>query len=455
MKKSNNTRNKITAPRVEKGETTRLVFRTLFLCILSGVSVVAIIFGLWVRNVLAETPDLNTSSIFANVSTFIYDEDGVLLIELGTERREWVQFHEISPVMIDAILAIEDARFFDHYGVDWSRTIVAVMYTAQNLATGVDSMQGGSTLTQQLINQTHLLMETGERDTTIERKLQEIMLAIQLEREFSKEQIIEAYLNFAPFGGRIFGVQAAAEFYFGVDASQLTLSQAATLAGLVQLPNVHRPDWNAIQTQIRRNEVLDLMVRHGFITPELRDLAAAEPVTDLLVYSEITRSDVERYQPFIDRVLNEAHERFGIDPMGGYRIHTTLNRDAQGFVFDLLMTNEHFAWPNEAMQTGIAMVGNDGRIRAIAGREMLRADNYERGFNLAVDGRRQPGSVSKPIWAYGPAVEYLRWGTGTMINDELFAYGGGTDPLGPGPLVRNFDNTYRGRVSLRNAMDHS
>jgi len=456
MKNSNNSRNKIRTLRGDKGETLRIVSKTLFLCLLLVIAAGAFGFGRWVNDVLADTPDLDTNRIFANVSTLIFDQDGELIIEEGIERREWVQFHEISQVMIDAILAIEDARFFDHYGVDWTRTMMAVRYSLESILTGSESLQGGSTLTQQLINRTHLLLEDGDRDTTVERKLQEILLAIQLERQFSKEQIIEAYLNFAPFGGRVFGVQAAAQFYFGVDASDLNLSQAATLAGLVQRPNVHRPDWNAIQAQIRRNEVLNLMVHHGFITPQLRDLAAAEPITDLLVYNEIDRSEITRYQPFINRVLDEAFQRFGINPMGGYRIYTTLDREAQGFVYDLLTTNAHFNWQDEAMQTAVSMIGNDGRIRALASRELLREDNLERGFNLAVDGRRQPGSASKPIWVYAPAMEYLDWGTGNMIMDELFGYGGGIDPrpIGGG-IVRNWNVQYHGRVSVRNAMDWS
>ena len=445
----NNSRNKIKAPKTLKGETVKTVFRTLFLCILVTVSASVMFFGWQVYGMIARAPKLDTNLIRADVSTLIFDQDENVVVDLGIERREWVQFNDISPVMIDALLAIEDARFFDHYGVDWSRTIAAVIYTARNLVTGVDSLQGGSTLTQQLINLTHLLdEETDQRVVTIERKLQEISLAIQLEREFSKEQIIEAYLNIAPFGGRIFGVQAAAEFYFGVNASELTLSQAATLAGIVQLPNVHRPDENANQTQNRRNIVLEMMVRHGFITPEIYDLAAAEPITDLLVYSEITSDEIERYEPFINRVLTEAQERFNINPFGGYQIFTTLDRDAQGFVYNLLMSNDYFLWPNNEIQTGVAMIGNDGRIRALAGREKQRTDNIERGFNLAADGRRQPGSVSKPIWAYGPAFEYLNWGTGTMINDELFAYASGQ-------IVRNFDHAFRGRVSVRNSMDQS
>jgi len=428
-------------------DTLKLALRTLLFCALVAVAAGLTILGLQVHAMLEQTPTLDTSRIFQANSTIVFDRHDNPIYESGIQRSEWVQFSEIAPVMIDAILAIEDARFFEHYGVDWSRTLVAVMYTVQNVVTGVDSIQGGSTITQQLINMTHLLTESGDREVTIERKVQEIFLSIQLEREFSKEQILEAYLNFAPFGGRIFGIQAASEFYFGVNASELTLSQAATLAGIVQLPNAHRPDWFAQNTQARRDVVLDMMVRHGFITQELSDLAAAEPITDLLVYSEVILDQNHRYRPFIDRVLEEAYTRFGINPTGGYEIFTTLDPDTQSFVYDLLTTDEHYWWPNEEIQTAIAMIENDGRVRALGGREMLRTENVQRGFILAADGLRSPGSVSKPIWAYGPAIEYLDWGTGTMINDELFAFGGGA-----GPIVRNWNNQYNGRMSVDHAM---
>ncbi|MCL1989700.1 MAG: penicillin-binding protein [Defluviitaleaceae bacterium] len=444
-------KNKVQGSTGPKNETLAILLKTVFLCLILSVTAAAVFIGMWVEDVLAETPELDLSNITQIQSAVIFDRTGELVFEFGLQRSEWVYFNDISPVMIDAISAIEDARFFEHYGVDWSRTLAAVAYTVENLLTGVDSMQGGSTLTQQLINQTHLLLEDGDRDNSIDRKIREIALAIEIEQILSKEQIMEAYLNIAPFGGRIHGIQAASQFYFGVDASQLTLSQAATLAGIVQLPSVHRPDWNAPQAQTRRDTVLDLMVHHDFITQEIRDLAAAEPITDVLVYDESGLEDIHRYQSFIDRVREEALLRFGIEQLDGYQIYTTLDREAQAFVYNLLTGHGDFFWPNEDIQTAVAMIGNDGSVRALAYRDM-RSNRVQMGFNPAVHGERQPGSASKPIWAYGPAFEYLNWGTGSMITDELFGYDGGF----PGsPLVRNWDGRYRGRVSVRDAMNQS
>ena len=454
MKKKTKHKNIVRRPSGKPGELFGTIGKTLFLCMILGVAAVFWYIASWANGVLAETPTLNTNLIFREGTTIIFDRYGQPFSEGDGQRSEWVQFNEIAPVMIDAILAIEDSRFFDHYGVDWSRTLAAVMYTAESMITGSQSMQGGSTLTQQLVNQTHLLHEDGTRDNSIDRKLQEILLAMQIEREFSKEQIIEAYLNYAPFGGRIFGVQAAAEFYFGVDAADLTLSQAATLAGLVQLPNQYRPDENAVSAQARRNTVLYLMVRHGFITQNLADLAAAEPLTDLLVFREVATAHTARMnESFVNLVYEEMETVFGItDPHAGYQVFTTLDPEAQEFLHNALHTDSHIAWPNDDMQQAVVMIGNDGAIRAIGGRDLMNRQNIQRGFNLPVHMERQVGSTSKPIWAYGPAFELLGWGTGSMIDDRAFGFDW---TLPTSNMVHNWDVRYRGRVSVRNAMDWS
>ena len=452
MKNVTKQKNKIQPPRSPKGETAGIVFKTLFLCLLLGAFAGLIFVGMWVDDVLADTPPLDMTNIGRGQSTLIFDQNEEPIFEFGEQRSEWVSFDEISQVMIDAILAIEDSRYFEHYGVDWSRTVAAVIYTAGNMISGGDSTQGGSTLTQQLINQTHLLLEDGTRDNEISRKVQEIYLAMEVEQLLSKEQIIEAYLNIAPFGGRIYGIQAASQFYFGVDADNLTLSQAATLAGIVQQPSILRPDSNAPLTQVRRNRVLELMVTHGFITQELSDLAAAEPITDLLVYRTVGVDDAHKYEPFINRVREEALERFGLEDLAGYQIFTTLDREAQGFVYNLMRNDGGFAWPTQEIQASVAMVANNGAIRALAHRDELNRRDIQMGFNPAVHGRHQPGSASKPIWAYGPAFELLSWGTGSMITDDLFGYDGGF----PGaPVVWNHDNQFRGRDSVRNSMNRS
>ncbi|MBQ1785584.1 MAG: transglycosylase domain-containing protein, partial [Turicibacter sp.] len=222
------------------------IFKSFLLVGLLG-GIAAMMIGSFIIFKTIETaPELDISKIYATESTIIYDKDGNIIDELGIQKREWVSYDEISPVLIDAIVATEDSKFYEHSGADWQRFLVALI---QNLKSG-DFDQGASTLTQQLIKQTHLTSEK-----SIDRKIKELYLSLQIEKVLTKEQIIEAYLNYSPFGGSINGIQKAAEYYFGTTASDLTLSQAATLAGLVQSPNKYRPDYYADSAEKRRDTV--------------------------------------------------------------------------------------------------------------------------------------------------------------------------------------------------------
>ena len=292
------------------------IFKSFVLVGLLG-GIAAMMIGSFIIFKTIETaPELDISKIYATESTVIYDKDGNVLDELGIQKREWVSYDEISPVLIDAIVATEDSKFYEHGGADWQRFLIAAL---SNLSTG-DFDQGASTLTQQLIKQTHLTSEK-----SIDRKIKELYLSIQIEKVLTKEQIIEAYLNYSPFGGSVNGIQKAAEYYFGTTANDLTLAQAATLAGLVQSPATYRPDHYADATEKRRDTVLKLMVKHGYITQDLADLAAAEPITDMLVYTESETTDKTKYQSFIDAVLNEVENKYGLNPYSGLQIYTTMD----------------------------------------------------------------------------------------------------------------------------------
>lgn len=414
----------------------------LLIGLLGGIAAM-MIGGFIILKTIETAPELDISKIYATESSYIYDMDGNVIDELGIQKREWVTYNEISPVMIDAIVAIEDSKFFEHHGVDWQRFLVAAITNLKSK----DFDQGASTLTQQLIKQSHLSSEK-----TIARKIQEIYLSMQIEKVLTKEQIIEAYLNFSPFGGSINGIQKAAEYYFGKDASDLTLSEAATLAGIVQRPNSFRPDEYPDATEQRRNIVLQLMVKHGYITEDMATLAAAKPITDMLVYKTSGVDDKTKYQSFIDAVLNEVQDKYGLDPYAGLQIYTTMDPSAQEHVYNIQTTNEAYDWSKTEfkgsyMQSGIVfMETQTGKVRAIGG----GTAEGERTYNLATQLQRQPGSTAKPIFAYGPAIEYLQWGSGTTLNDEHYAYQNGSDQM-----VHNYNNIYQGRMTIRYALDKS
>jgi len=413
-----------------------------------------------ILHMIEGAPELDVSRIYGMEPTFIFDRDGELIDERGIEMRTWVDFHDISPVMIDAILATEDANFFTHLGVDWRRTMIAQI---QNLGTIVgqsSGIQGGSTVTQQLVKLSHFPPDdegnwgrTGWVD--IERKIQEIYLAFQIEEVLTKEQILTAYLNLAHFGGNIFGIERAAEYYFGVDASDLTLAQAATLAGLVQLPNQWRPDVNPDHAERRRFEVLSMMVLHGYITDEMANLAMASPITDNLNIQDYELETRHMYQSYIDEVLLEVEERFGLDPHSGLRIYTNMDRNAQAHLYNLQNTNDIIRWDltRDEVQSGIAFIETrTGRVRAVGGGR--GQSDGERGINRATGtgtghGGFQIGSTAKSIFSYGPGIEYLGWGTGSVFVDERMNWPGTTR------AIDNFHGGFSGPMTIRHALDRS
>ena len=420
------------------------IFKSFLLVGLLG-GIAAMMIGSFIILKTIETaPELDISKIYATESTIIYDKGGNIIDELGIQKREWVSYDEISPVLIDAIVAVEDSKFYEHAGADWPRFIVALF---ANLKSG-DFDQGASTLTQQLIKQTHLTSEK-----SIDRKIKELYLSIQIEKVLTKEQIIEAYLNYSPFGGSINGIQKAAEYYSGTTASDLTLSQAATLAGLVQSPNRYRPDFYPDAAEKRRDTVLKLMVKHGYITEELATLAAAEPITDLLVYTESETTDKTKYQSYIDAVLSEVEEKYGLDPYAGLQIYTNMDPAAQSLVYDIQNTKDYVNWSSTDLNTGndiqsgiVFLDTETGQVRAIGGG--ANETGAVRTKNFATQLQRQPGSTAKPIFAYGPAIEYLKWGTGTTVDDELYAYQDGN-------IVHNYNHMYQGRMTIRYALNKS
>lgn len=439
MKKNNGTKFSLTLL-----QAIGTIFKSFLLVGLLG-GIAAMMIGSFIIFKTIETaPELDISKIYATESTIIYDKDGNVIDELGIQKREWVSYDEISPVLIDAIVAVEDSKFYEHAGADWQRFLVAAL---TNLSTG-DFDQGASTLTQQLVKQSHLSSEK-----SIDRKIKELYLSIKIEKVLTKEQIIEAYLNYSPFGGSVNGIQKAAQYYFGTTANDLTLAQAATLAGLVQSPERYRPDRYADTAEKRRDTVLKLMVKHGYITQDLADLAAAEPITDMLVY-EADETDKTKYQSFIDAVLDEVEKKYGLDPYSGLQIYTTMDPEAQALVYDIQNTKNYVNWSDTGMinsqadiQSGIVFMDTQtGQVRAIGGG--TNEEGIERSYNQATQSARQPGSTAKPIFAYGPAIEYLNWGTGTTVDDELYAYQDGN-------IVHNYNHIYQGRMTIRYALNKS
>lgn len=385
-----------------------------------------------------DAPKLDPKLLKDPISSKILDKDGELIAEVGSENREYANYKDIPKLLENAVLAVEDVRFYKHHGLDPIRLGGAVI---ANFREGFGS-EGASTITQQVIKNSFLTPEK-----TLKRKVQEAWLAYQLEQKYTKHQILEMYVNKVFVSEDSHGLATAAKIYYGKTLNELTLPEAAQLAGMPQSPNNYNPFDHPDLAEKRRNIVLTLMEQHGFITKQEMEEAKSVPVTASLVKEENRNRDEKPYDSFVDAVIDEVDEKGDFDIFSdGLTIHTTLEKDAQLYVNTILNTNEVIAYPDDQFQAGIALLDTKtGEIRAIGGG---RNQQVKRGFNYAIDTRRQPGSTIKPVLDYGPAIEYLKWGTYQTIEDKPITYS-------TGQKFGNWDDKYLGPISMRTALQLS
>ncbi|CAM4057584.1 PBP1A family penicillin-binding protein [Mesobacillus thioparans] len=386
-----------------------------------------------------DTPKLDESLLKDPISSKIYDKDKKLVTEVGSQNRDYVAYEDIPKLVENAFLATEDVRFYKHNGIDVIRLGGAVI---ANVTNGFGS-EGASTITQQVVKNYFLGFEK-----TISRKAQEAWLAYQLEQKYTKHQIFEMYVNKIYMSENMHGVLTASRTYFGKDLDQLELHEAALLAGMPQSPNNYNPFTNPEKAEKRRNIVLSLMHQHGIISKEEMEKAQKIPVESSLVKEENRKSkDEEPFDAFVDMVIEEVTDKTDFDIFSdGLEIYTTLDQNAQTHVENILNTDAAVQFPNDEMQAGITLLDTKtGEIRAIGGG---RNQQVKRGLNYAIDVKRQPGSTIKPILDYGPAIEYLHWGTYHMLEDKPITYSTG-DP------IRNWNNKYNGVMTMRMALAKS
>ncbi|CAH0346046.1 PBP1A family penicillin-binding protein [Bacillus sp. CECT 9360] len=386
---------------------------------------------------ISDAPRLDEKLLKDPVSSKIFYGDGELLTRVELEKRDFVAYEDIPKHVEDAVLATEDVRFYEHHGIDPLRLGKAVM---ANFTDGFGS-QGASTLTQQVVKRSYL-----SADKTVKRKVQEMWLAFQLEQKYTKKEIFEMYVNKIFFSERANGIATASNVYYGKELKDLKTNEIAMLVGLPQSPNRFNPYDNPEQAKERRDVVLHLMNKHGFISKVEMENSQNVPIVQGLVKKE-TKKDMSPYDAFVDTVIEEVESIGDYNVYtDGLEIHTTLDRDAQEYIYKMLNTDEIVKYPSEKLQAGITLLDTKtGEIRAIGGG---RNTKVSRGFNYAVDSKRQPGSTIKPILDYGPAVEYLNWGSSHPIKDEEYQYTNGV------PL-NNAANRYYGTMSIREALGRS
>lgn len=398
--------------------------------------------------IVKNAPKFDPDELYAKDSSIIYDANGEIIAKLGAEKRTKISYDELPEVLVDAIIATEDANFFEHNGFDLPRFLKA---SATQVLSGGTTGGGASTLTMQIVKNTYTSTASSGIKGII-RKFTDIYMSIfQIEKKYSKKEILEFYVNTYYLGSGAYGVEQASQTYFGKSAKDLNLAEAALIAGLFQAPDAYDPYNSPELAEQRRNTVLYLMNRHGYITEKEYKIAKAITVEDLLRDNNVISGN--EWQAFIDTVVAEvisdtksAENPNGLDPANvPMEIYTTLDKDKQRLINDI-MNGKTYNWPNPVVQAGIAVVDvNNGAILAVgAGRDK----KGERTFNTATQNTRQIGSTSKPLFDYGPGIEYENWSTYTLFADEPHNYSTGFG-------VSNWDRGFNGLMTMRTALGQS
>lgn len=387
-----------------------------------------------------DAPELTDKKLDATVSSKLYTQDGELFEDLGAEKREKISANELPKTLEDAIVSVEDRRFYKHIGVDPIRIIGSAL---SNFTSG--GLQGGSTLTQQLIKLS--FFSTSAEDQTLKRKAQEAWMAVRLEQKKSKQEILTYYVNKVYMSNGLYGMETASEMYFGKKLSELSLPQTALLAGMPQAPSAYDPYVYPDQAKKRRDTVLYTMLQNEKISQTEYDQAVNVPVTDGL--QELTQSDdnTKIVDNYVKEVINEVQEKTDKNVYtDGLEIYTNLDLDAQKKLYDIVNTDQYVSYPDDEMQVASTLIDtNTGKVKAqIGGRHI--AEDVTLGNNLAVNTSRDFGSTMKPVTDYGPAFEYLKYSTGKTITDAPYNYEGTSTPVG------NWDNQYMGTITLLQAL---
>lgn len=450
------------------GTNARKVFsaigRFIATCFMVGVitgCIVACVLTVYIFNMIGadNTVDLDQLELGYTSTMYYYDEESDSYEELhklyiSDNNRIWVDSSEIPDYVKQAVIAIEDKRFETHQGVDWRRTFGAFI----NQFIPGASTGGGSTIDQQLIKNV-----TGDDDIRIDRKVREIFRALELEKHYSKEQILEAYLNVVPFGAGTNGIETAALTYFGKSASELTLAEAASIVGITNAPTYYNPFLNPENNKERQEHILSLMLEQGRITKEEYDQAIAEELN--FKREEHQQNQTESVMSYyedhvINTVIADLQEEYGWTETraedelyrGGYKIYTCVDLEMQNYLENFYANLDNFPqiWNAEYPQSCATIIDPNGKLLAVVGG--IGEKTASRTLNRATMSTRQPGSSIKPIGAYAMAFEYNRINWSTIVEDSPITINdGGSTRQWPS----NYYNSYYGNMTVATAIQRS
>lgn len=422
--------------RFKKGNLGEKILIIIML-ILVSVFILGFAFAIYI---VISAPDFDVNNLYTKEASIVYDSENNEIARLGTENRQRVTYDDLPEVFVDALVATEDSRFFQHHGVDLARFIKASI----GQVLGQSGAGGASTLTMQIAKQRYSGYESSGIKGLVRKFTDMYMSVFKLEKTYTKEQLIEFYVNIPDLGSSAFGIEQAAQTYFNKSISEVNLSEAALLVGLFQAPSAYNPINYPEKAEARRNQVLNLMKRHGYINDEECEIAKSIKVKDMIYNG--SRSNNKNIG-FINTVVEEVIKRTGKNPyIVPMKIKSTMIQSKQDVLNDLYAgTNKNLKWPNEYIRAGVAVTDvNTGAIVAVG----ANRKNDERNYNYATMIKRHPGSSAKPIFDYGPAIEYLNWSTGQMVVDDEYTYSNGG-------YIKNWDNQYKGIMTIKTALASS
>ena len=393
---------------------------------------------------VSSVPKLTENKLQSTNSSRIYDGNGSLIADLGSEKRESASTDEIPIILVNAITSIEDKRFFTHRGIDVYRIMGAAINNLRH-----NSTQGGSTLDQQLIKLAYF--STNTSDQTLKRKSQEIWLSLQMERQYTKQEILTFYVNKVYMGNGYYGMKTAAKSYFGKELGDLSVAQAALLAGIPQAPTQYDPYTNPDAAKERRNTVLNEMYEDKNISKEEYVQAKATDISDGL----LPLTNKASYEPYLDNYIKQVIEQVSTEAnadiySAGLDVYTNLDPDIQKYIWNVYNSNDYIAYPDDKFQVASTIIDvTNGRVVAQLG-SRHQDENISLGTNQAVQTDRDWGSTMKPITDYAPAIEKRVYtNTGTTVYDTPYNFPGTSTP------VYNWDRKYYGSISLTYAIQQS
>lgn len=423
---------------------SKSIFKYLVGALLSFIIFLVVLGGLVFAFFAITAPSLSEDKLRAVNSSLVFDSEGNQIADLGAEQRESVTADSIPINLVNAITAIEDRRFFEHRGID----IFRIMGSAWHNLTS-NTTQGGSTLDQQLIKLAYF--STNERDQTIKRKAQEAWLSLQMERKYTKQEILTFYINKVYMGNGYYGMRTAAKNYYGKDLPELSIAQLALLAGIPQAPSQYDPYTNAEAAKARRDTVLAQMVNYGKISQKEYESALATPVNDGLQPLQKKISYEKYLDNYLKQVIQEVEEKTGKDIFSsGLKVYTNLNSNLQRYLWDVYNTYDYIAYPDDEMQVASTIMDvNTGQVIAQLGARNQN-DDISFGTNQAVLTDRDWASTMKPITDYAPALDSGAYtSTAQSTNDSVYYW--------PGTYtqVYNWDRQYYGWMTIQTALMQS